>query len=59
LRDLGYVEGKNFIIDFKWAEQPDDLPKYAAELVDMNVDVIFASSSIFVAAEWCMIIFLR
>ena len=56
---MGYVEGKNFIIDFKWAEQPDDLPKYAAELVDMNVDVIFASSSIFVAAEWCMIIFLR
>jgi putative tryptophan/tyrosine transport system substrate-binding protein len=50
LRDLGYIEGKNFIIDFQWAEQPDDLPKYAAALVDMNVDVIFATSSIFVAA---------
>jgi putative tryptophan/tyrosine transport system substrate-binding protein len=50
LRDLGYVEGKNLIIDFQWAEQPDDLPRDAAALVDMNVDVIFASSSIFVAA---------
>jgi putative tryptophan/tyrosine transport system substrate-binding protein len=50
LRDLGYVDGKNFIIDFQWAERPDDLPKCAAALVDMNVDVILASSSIFVAA---------
>jgi putative tryptophan/tyrosine transport system substrate-binding protein len=50
LRDLGYVEGKNLIIDFQWAERPDQLPKLAAALVDGNVDVIFASSSIFVAA---------
>src|SRR3974390_1862269 len=30
--------------------RPEDLPKCAAALVDMNVDVIFASSSIFVEA---------
>jgi putative ABC transport system substrate-binding protein len=46
LRDLGYVEGKNLAIEFRWAERPDELPKLATELVDMNVDLIFAPSSI-------------
>jgi putative ABC transport system substrate-binding protein len=45
LRDLGYVEGKNIIIEFRWADSVEQLPKLAAELVRMNVDVIFASSS--------------
>jgi putative ABC transport system substrate-binding protein len=46
LRDLGYVEGDNLVIEFRWAERPDDLLKLATELVEMNVDVIFAPSSI-------------
>jgi putative ABC transport system substrate-binding protein len=45
LRDLGYVEGKNIVIEFRWAQSVDQLPELAAELVRMNVDVIFASSS--------------
>ncbi len=45
LRDLGYVEGKNIIIEFRWADRVDQLPGLAAEFVRMNVDVIFASSS--------------
>jgi len=45
LRDLGYVEGKNIVIEFRWAERVDQMPELAAELVRMNVDVIFASSS--------------
>ena len=45
LRDLGYIDGKNIAIDFRWAETVEQLPKLAAELVHMNVDVIFASSS--------------
>jgi putative ABC transport system substrate-binding protein len=45
LRDLGYVEGKNLVIEFRWAETVEQLPELAAELVRMNVDVIFASSS--------------
>jgi putative tryptophan/tyrosine transport system substrate-binding protein len=45
LRDLGYVEGKNIVIEFRWAEGADQLRELAAELVRMNVDVIFASSS--------------
>ena len=45
LRDLGYVEGKNIVIEFRWAETVGQLPELAAELVRMKVDVIFASSS--------------
>jgi putative ABC transport system substrate-binding protein len=45
LRDLGYVDGKNIVIEFRWADTVDQLPKLAAELVRMNVDVIFATSS--------------
>ena len=45
LRQLGYVEGKNIVIEFRWAETVDQLPELATELVRMNVDVIFAPSS--------------
>jgi putative ABC transport system substrate-binding protein len=45
LRQLGYVEGKNIVIEFRWAETVDQLPELAAELVRMNVDIIFATSS--------------
>jgi putative tryptophan/tyrosine transport system substrate-binding protein len=45
LRDLGWVEGKNIIIEFRWADRVDQLRGLADELVRMNVDVIFAASS--------------
>jgi len=45
LRDLGYVEGKNIAIAFRSAETADRLPEVAADLVRLNVDVIFATSS--------------
>jgi putative ABC transport system substrate-binding protein len=44
LRDLGWVEGKNIVLEFRWADNVDQLPRFAAELVRMNVDVIFAPS---------------
>ena len=41
LRDLGYVEGKNLHIEFRFTEgQEDRLARLATELVDLNVDVI-------------------
>jgi putative ABC transport system substrate-binding protein len=41
LRDLGYVEGKNIVIEFRFAQgQYDRLPELAAELVRLKVDVI-------------------
>jgi ABC-type uncharacterized transport system substrate-binding protein len=43
LAELGYVEGKNLIFDFRSAEgQPERLPQLAAELVKTNPDVIVA-----------------
>ena len=45
LRDLGYVEGKNIAITIRSAETADRLPQAARELVRLNVDVIFATSS--------------
>ena len=50
LRELGYVEGKSINIEFRWAETADELRERAAELVRMNVDVIFATSSTEVGA---------
>ena len=49
LRDLGYIEGNNIAIEFRWAQTVDDLPGLAAEFVRMRVDIIFAPVSTFVA----------
>jgi ABC-type uncharacterized transport system substrate-binding protein len=41
LRDLGYVEGKDIVIEYRWAEEKyDRLPNLAAELVGLKVDLI-------------------
>jgi putative tryptophan/tyrosine transport system substrate-binding protein len=45
LRDYGYIEGKNITLEFRWAETAEQLPALAADLVRLNVDVIFANSS--------------
>jgi putative ABC transport system substrate-binding protein len=44
LRDLGYSEGKNIVIEYRWANGINDrLPDLAAELVRLKVDVIVTS----------------
>jgi putative ABC transport system substrate-binding protein len=46
LRELGWVEGQNLAIEYRFAEgRPEQLPALAAELVRLRVDVIFASTS--------------
>jgi putative ABC transport system substrate-binding protein len=45
LRDFGYVEGKNIVIEFRWAERADQTLDLATQLVGMDVDVIFAPAS--------------
>ena len=43
LQDLGYVEGKHFLIDFRYAEgKPDRIPSLVAELVRLKVDVLMS-----------------
>jgi putative ABC transport system substrate-binding protein len=43
-RDLGYVEGRNIVIDYRWAEgRIDRLPALAAELIRLQPDVIVTS----------------
>jgi len=43
LRDLGYIEGKNLIIEWRFTKgRLEKLPAYAAELVGLNVDCIVA-----------------
>jgi putative ABC transport system substrate-binding protein len=46
LRQLGYEEGKNLVIEYRWAEsQYDRLPDLAAELVKLRIDVLVAHST--------------
>jgi putative ABC transport system substrate-binding protein len=46
LEALGYVEGRDFVMEYRWAEgQPDRLPELAADLVRARVDVIVTGGS--------------
>jgi putative ABC transport system substrate-binding protein len=46
LREAGYVEGQNLVIEYRWAEgHAERLPELAAELVRLKVDAIFCVTS--------------
>lgn len=46
LRDLGYVEGQNIVIESRWAEsRPERLGEFAADLVRVEVDVIVTAGT--------------
>jgi putative tryptophan/tyrosine transport system substrate-binding protein len=46
LRDLGYVEGENIVIEVRWAEgSAGRFPHLIAELIGLKVDVLFVSSA--------------
>ena len=46
LRDLGYEEGKNVVIEYRWAEgQYEQFPTLIAELMALKVDVIVTAGT--------------
>src|SRR5215471_5517116 len=46
LRKLGWIEGKNITIEYRFAEQtPERLPELAVDLVRLKVDLIVASAT--------------
>jgi ABC-type uncharacterized transport system substrate-binding protein len=46
LRDLGYIDGKNILIEYRFAEGKEDrLPELATELVRLKVDAIFTGGT--------------
>lgn len=52
LRDLGYVEGKNVLIEYRWAEgHGERLPALASELVRLAPDVVVTHATGIAAAQ--------
>jgi len=52
LRETGFVEGQNVVIEYRWAElRLDRLPALAAELVARKVDAIVAAGGTALAAK--------
>src|SRR6266481_209229 len=45
LRDLGYIEGQNIVVEYRYAEgKTERFPSLVAELVQLKVDVLVANS---------------
>jgi putative ABC transport system substrate-binding protein len=46
LRELGHIDGKNILIEYRYAEGKEDrLPELAAELVRLKCDAIFTAGT--------------
>src|SRR4051812_32703079 len=46
MRDLGYVDGRNVVMDWRWVEgRSDRFPALALELVQLKVDIIVAEGT--------------
>jgi putative ABC transport system substrate-binding protein len=51
LGDVGYIEGKNVVIDRRYADgQMDRLPALAKELIDLKVDVLLTAATVAILA---------
>ncbi len=46
LRELGYIEGRNITIEWRWGQGTTErFPEYGADVVRLNVDVIVAANA--------------
>jgi putative ABC transport system substrate-binding protein len=43
MKELGYVEGRHFVMEYRWGPKVDELPQLAADLVRQKVSVIVSS----------------
>jgi putative ABC transport system substrate-binding protein len=43
LGELGYVEGRNVAVEYRWSDEPERLPALAAELIALKMQVIVAA----------------
>src|SRR6516165_10270747 len=51
LRELGYVDGKNFVLELRYGEaRAERLPELARELVGLKLDVIVTATDVAIAA---------
>jgi putative ABC transport system substrate-binding protein len=51
LRELGWIDGRNITIEYRWAEgRPERMRELAEELVRLKVDIIVVPSSIYTEA---------
>jgi putative tryptophan/tyrosine transport system substrate-binding protein len=51
LRELGWAEGRNLAIEYRWAEgRTERFPEIAAELINLKVDIIVAAGTAAVKA---------
>jgi putative ABC transport system substrate-binding protein len=51
LRDLGWIEGQNIVVEYRWVQgRFDRLPALVEELVRLKVDLIVAPTSIYTGA---------
>jgi putative ABC transport system substrate-binding protein len=52
LQELGYVEGRNLQVEYRYAGRPEDLPALAEELARLHLDVIVAGTD---TAAWAVL----
>jgi putative ABC transport system substrate-binding protein len=43
LRDNGWIEGKNLLVEYRFAQSPDRMPALAAELIALHPDLVIAA----------------
>jgi putative tryptophan/tyrosine transport system substrate-binding protein len=45
LHEIGYVEGQNLLIEYRWLKREDQFAESAEELVRLNLDVLIVTST--------------
>jgi putative tryptophan/tyrosine transport system substrate-binding protein len=50
LRELGYIEGQNCVIEYRWSDQPEQFVSLVTELISLGVNVIVTGDATTTAA---------